>query len=110
MRWVQTECRQEVLALADFVGSTSAIIRFARETNANQIIIGTEEGILTELQKQNPGKIFIPASPSLVCIDMKKITLDDIERSLETMQPVITVPRDIGKAAKNALDRMLTAS
>lgn len=39
-----------------------------------------------------------------------KITLDDIERSLETMQPVITVPRDIGKAAKNALDRMLTAS
>ena len=104
------ECRQEVLALADFVGSTSAIIRFARETNANQIIIGTEEGILTELQKQNPGKIFIPASPSLVCIDMKKITLDDIERSLETMQPVITVPDDIGQAAKNALDRMLTAS
>jgi quinolinate synthase len=104
------ECRQDVLALADFVGSTSAIIRFARETKANEIIVGTEEGILAELQKHNPGKTFIPASPALVCVDMKKITLDDIERSLDTMQPVITVPRDIGQAAKNALDRMLAAS
>ncbi|PKN86226.1 MAG: quinolinate synthase [Deltaproteobacteria bacterium HGW-Deltaproteobacteria-1] len=104
------ECRQDVLALADLVGSTSAIIRFAHETKANEIIIGTEEGILAELQKHNPGKTFIPASPALVCIDMKKITLDDIERSLDTMQPVITVPRDIALAAKKALDRMLEVS
>lgn len=104
------ECRQDVLALADFVGSTSAIIRFARETKANEIIVGTEEGILAQLQKHNPEKTFIPASPALVCVDMKKITLDDIERSLDTMQPVITVPRDIGLAAKKALDRMLAAS
>ncbi len=104
------ECRPEVLALADFVGSTSAILRFARETKAKEIIIGTEEGILAELQKHNPEKTFILASPALFCADMKKITLDDIEKSLATMQPVITVSREVSLAAKNALDKMLALS
>ena len=104
------ECRPEVLALADFVGSTAAILRFARETKAKEIIIGTEEGILAELQKHNPEKTFILASPALFCADMKKITLDDIEKSLATMQPVITVSREVSLAAKNALDKMLELS
>lgn len=104
------ECREEVLALADFVGSTSAILQFVRESNAKEIIIGTEEGILTQLNKHHPGKTFIPASPALFCADMKKITLDDIEQSLTTMQPVITVPRDVSLAAKKALDKMLAIS
>ena len=104
------ECRPEVLALADFVGSTAAILRFARETEAKEIIIGTEEGIFAELQKHNPDKTFILASPVLFCADMKKITLDDIEKSLVTMQPVITVSREVSLAAKNALDKMLALS
>jgi quinolinate synthase len=104
------ECRPEVLALADFVGSTSAILRFARETKAMEIIIGTEKGILTQLAKENPEKTFIPASDALFCDDMKKISLDDIERSLTTMQPVITVPRQVSEAAKKALDKMLAVS
>ncbi|MHB8136840.1 MAG: quinolinate synthase NadA [Smithellaceae bacterium] len=104
------ECRPEVLQLADFIGSTSAIIRFVNASKASEIIVGTEEGIFAELQKHNPGKIFILASPSLVCADMKKITLDDIERSLDTMQPVITVPRDVSLAAKKALAKMLELS
>ena len=104
------ECRPDVLALADFVGSTAALLRFARETKAKEIIIGTEEGILAELQKHNPGKTFIPASPALFCADMKKITLDDIEKSLATMQPVITVSRKVSLAAKKALDKMLAIS
>lgn len=104
------ECRPEVLALADFVGSTAAILKFARGSKAKEMIIGTEEGILAELQKHNPEKTFIPASPALFCADMKKITLDDIEKSLETMQPVITVPQDVSLAAKNALDKMLAMS
>jgi len=104
------ECRPDVLALADFVGSTAALLRFARETKAKEIIIGTEEGILAELQKHNPGKTFIPASPALFCVDMKKITLDDIEKSLATMQPVITVSRKVSLAAKKALDKMLAIS
>ena len=104
------ECRPEVLALADFVGSTAAILRFARETEAKEIIIGTEEGIFAELQKHNPDKTFILASPALFCADMKKITLDDIEKSLVTMRPVITVSREVSLAAKNALDKMLALS
>jgi quinolinate synthase len=104
------ECRPEVLAMADFVGSTAAILQFARDSKTKEIIIGTEEGILVELLKHNPEKIFIPASPALFCAEMKKITLDDIEQSLETMQPVITVPRDVSLAAKNALDKMLAMS
>jgi len=104
------ECRPEVLALADFVGSTSAILRFARETKAMEIIIGTEKGILTQLAKENPEKTFIPASDALFCEDMKKISLDDIERSLTTLQPVITVPRKVSEAAKKALDKMLALS
>ncbi|MEE9910531.1 MAG: quinolinate synthase NadA [Deltaproteobacteria bacterium] len=104
------ECRPEVLALADFVGSTAAILQFVRNSQAREMIIGTEEGILTELQKRNPEKKFIPASSALFCADMKKITLDDIERSLMTMQPVITVSRDVSLAAKKTLDRMLAIS
>lgn len=104
------ECRPEVLALADFVGSTAAILRFARETKAKEIIIGTEEGIFAELQKHNPDKTFILASPVLFCADMKKITLDDIEKSLVTMRPVITVSQEVSLAAKNALDKMLALS
>jgi quinolinate synthase len=104
------ECRPEVLALADFVGSTAAILRFAADSKAKEIIIGTEEGILTELTKRLPDKTFIPASSALFCADMKKITLEDIEQSLTTMQPVISVPQDISLAAKKALDKMLAMS
>jgi quinolinate synthase len=104
------ECRPEVLALADFVGSTAAILRFARDSQAKEIIIGTEAGILAELQKHHPDKTFIPASPALFCADMKKISLDDILQSLTTMQPAITVPPDVSLAARKALDKMLAMS
>ena len=104
------ECCQEVLALADFVGSTSAILQFARNTKAMEIIIGTEKGILTQLIKENPEKTFILASDSLFCADMKKISLDDIERSLATLQPVVMVSRDVSLAAKKTLDKMLAFS
>lgn len=104
------ECRSDVLEMADFIGSTAAILDFARETKAQEIIIGTEEGILTRLQKENPDKKFIPAASALFCPDMKKITLESIEQSLTTMQPRITVPREISLAAKSALDKMLAYS
>ena len=104
------ECRPDVLALADFVGSTAAILRFAGETGAKEILVGTEEGILAKLQKQNPDKTFILASPDLFCADMKKITLEDIEQSLTTLQPIITVSREVSLAAQKALARMLDLS
>ncbi|PKN17401.1 MAG: quinolinate synthase [Deltaproteobacteria bacterium HGW-Deltaproteobacteria-6] len=104
------ECRPEVLALADFTGSTAAILQFARDSKAKEMIIGTEAGILAQLQKRHPEKTFIPASPALFCADMKKISLDDIEKSLTTMQPVIKVPGDVSLAAQKALDKMLAIS
>ncbi|NLN38125.1 MAG: quinolinate synthase NadA [Smithella sp.] len=104
------ECHPDVLALADFVGSTSAILKFARESKAKSIIIGTEAGIMARLKKESPEKTFILASDVLLCADMKKITLDDIEKSLTTMQPVVTVPQNISRAAKKALDKMLSLS
>ncbi|HPL95986.1 MAG TPA: quinolinate synthase NadA [Smithellaceae bacterium] len=104
------ECRPDVLALADFVGSTSAILKFARESGARTIIIGTEAGILDKLRKDSPDKQFVLASEALLCADMKKITLDDIEKSLITMQPAVTVSRKISRAAKKTLDRMLSLS
>ena len=101
------ECSPAVLEMADFVGSTAAMIEFCRTTPAREIIVGTEIGIMTPLKKQSPDKIFISPSPNLVCQTMKLITLETILESLKTMQPVIKVPEEIRIPAKRALDRML---
>ncbi len=104
------ECRPEVLAMADFVGSTSGILTFAKESDFKKIIIGTEQGIMHQLKKQNPGKTFIPASDKLICLDMKRITLDDILTSLLEMKHVVAVPEEIRAPANLALSRMLETS
>jgi len=104
------ECRPEVLAMADFVGSTSGILTFAKESDFKKIIVGTEQGIMHQLKKQNPGKTFIPASDKLICLDMKRITLDDILTSLLEMKHVVTIPEEIRVPADLALSRMLKAS
>lgn len=104
------ECRPEVLAMADFVGSTGKILNFARECDAGELIVGTEQGILYQLQKQNPGKSFIHASRDMVCRTMKCITLQDILTALREMKHVIKVPEEIRIPAKRALDRMLAIS
>lgn len=101
------ECTPEVLDMADFVGSTSGIIRFARETDADEIIVGTEVGIMYQLKKESPQKRFISASDNLICHTMKYITLEDILNSLVEMKHVIKVPEEVRVPAKKALDRML---
>ena len=107
---VHPECRPEVTAMADFVGSTGGILQFARETDAQEVIIGTEQGIMHQLKKESPGKTFILASNHLICLDMKRITLDDILSSLLDMKHVIRVPEEIRVPANLALGRMLEAS
>ncbi len=104
------ECTEGVLALADFVGSTTGIIRYARETEAKEIIIGTERGVLYQLRVQNPGKRFILASEKLTCETMRSITLEDIRDALEETKHVITVPAGIAAQARKALERMLEIS
>lgn len=101
------ECTPEVLDMADYVGSTQGIIEFVRKTDAQQIIVGTEIGIMCQLKKENPGKEFISASDNLICRTMKYTTLEDILNSLLEMKHVIKIPEDVRVPAEKALRRML---
>jgi quinolinate synthase len=104
---VHPECRPDVIALADEALSTSGIIRYGARDDVRELIVGTEVEILHRLNKENPGKTFIPASKKAVCPNMKKITLDKIVKSLETMAPEVRVPEEIGIRARGAVERML---
>jgi len=104
---VHPECRPEVIALADEVLSTSGMCRFAQQTEAKDIVVGTEIGVIHRLRKENPGKRFIAASEQAVCPNMKLITLEKILWSLEEMAPEVKVPEEIRLKAKAAVDKML---
>ncbi len=104
---VHPECRPEVIALADEVLSTGGMCRFARQTEAKEIAIGTEIGIIHRLRKENPGKKFIPVSEQAVCPNMKLITLEKMLWALEEMAPEVKVPEEIRLKAKAAVDKML---
>jgi len=104
---VHPECTPEVIALADAVLSTSQMVRYAKESAAKTFIVGTEEGLLYRLRRENPGKTFHLASSTLICPNMKKITLESVVKSLGKRQHIITVPEETRQAAVRALDRML---
>lgn len=101
------ECEPEVQKLADFLGSTSAIIKYAGEIPEKDLIIGTEEGILHLLKKQNPDKNFYLLSMGLICTNMKKTRLEDVHSALLNMQHEIHVDEDIRIKALKSLERML---
>jgi len=104
---VHPECRPEVIDLADEVASTSGICRYASRDDVQEMIVGTEIGILHRLRKENPGKRFIHISEQAVCPNMKMITLEKVLWALEEMAPEVKVPEDIRLRAKAAVDRML---
>ena len=104
---VHPECNPEVRRLADAVTSTGGILRFARESEAQKIIVGTEIGILHRLKQENPGKEFFAPSRVAVCPNMKKINLEKLLWSLEEMAPRIEIPPDIAPRAARAIERML---
>jgi quinolinate synthase len=81
--------------------------KFAKATKASTLIIGTEQGILYRLKKENPEKKFVLPSRALICPNMKLTTLEDVAESLLNMNNVVTVPDDIREKAKLTLDRML---
>jgi quinolinate synthase len=101
------ECRIEVLELADHVTSTSGMLRFAKASDAKELIIGTELGLMHRLRKENPDKFFYPLRKDMICPNMKKTTLKSIFTSLKEMKHVIKVSEEIRIPAKKALDRML---
>jgi quinolinate synthase len=104
---VHPECRREVLDLADKIASTSGIIKFVKEDEGNEYIIGTEMGILHRLRKEVPEKIFYPASYLSVCPNMKKNTLEKVLWALEELNPEIKVPEPIRTRALKAIENML---
>ncbi|MBN2654421.1 MAG: quinolinate synthase NadA, partial [Nitrospirae bacterium] len=101
------ECRIEVLEAADYVTSTSGMLRFAQESSSKEFIVGTELGIMYRLKKDNPDKIFYPLKKDMICPNMKKTTLQSVLSALKNMKNVVTVPEDIRIRAKKALDAML---
>lgn len=104
---VHPECKQEVLALADFIGSTSEIIDFAGACDAQEYIIGTELGVLYELKQKNPEKTFYSAGSVQCCPNMKKISLEKIIHVLETGDNAVSVTDELREKANAPLNRML---
>ena len=101
------ECEPEVQKLADFLGSTSEIIKYAGEIPEKDIITGTEEGVLHTLRRQNPDKNFYLLSTGLICTNMKKTRLEDVHNSLLNMQYEIHVDEIIRLKALKSLEEML---
>ena len=106
------ECPQDVLQHADFVGSTAAMLTFVRESNDKEFLVVTENGILYELQKQNPDKKFYSILEQeqycLNCEYMKYNSLENIYNALQTEQPELVMDEALMSAARLPLERMLT--
>ena len=107
---VHPECKPEVTAMADYIGSTSGIIKFATESDAKQFIVVTEMGVIHELKKRNPDKSFYTAGNMQVCPNMKKITLDKIIDALEQEKPEVIMDASLMEAAHKPMVRMLELS
>lgn len=101
------ECRPEVTHIADKVASTEGMLVYVRDSGAEEFIVGTEEGVIHRMRKQNPGKIFYQPSKAAVCPNMKRTNLEKILWSLQDMQHEIFVPADIADKALASIRRML---
>ena len=103
---VHPECSAEMRRIADFIGSTSQMCRYARESQAKTFIVATEEGLLHRLRRENPDKSFILAYEGAVCPNMKLNTLERIYMALKEEKHVVTVPEPIASKARKALEKM----
>lgn len=124
---VHPECRKAVTILADHVGSTAALLKYAQESDATEFIVATESGILHRMRQLCPGKTFIPAPPEASegeraageakigcncndCAFMKLNTLQKLRDCLSTLTPEITVDPEIASRALRPIERMLAMS
>ena len=110
------ECEKPVLIVADHIGSTSSLLNFTKKDDAKKYIVATESGILHQMKKESPEKIFIPAPPrdsTCACNDckfMKLITLKKLYNTLKYELPEVTVEENIRKKAEGSIIRMLKIS
>ncbi|MEZ5017750.1 MAG: quinolinate synthase NadA [Flavipsychrobacter sp.] len=109
------ECEEAVLRIADFIGSTTQLLKYSQEDDCQSFIVATETGILHQMQQLSPGKTFIPAPPdnSCACNDcphMKLNTLEKLYLAMKYELPEINMDEDLRLAAKKPIDKMLELS
>lgn len=107
------ECQKPIRIVSDFIGSTSALLSFSSEDDSRTYIVATEAGILHQMKKANPDKLFIPAPPkdsTCACNDCKFMKLHNLKKIYLTLKyewPEVTVPEEIRKLAEVPIRRML---
>ncbi len=107
---VHPECRKEVTELADYAGSTTGILKYAKESDAKEFVIGTENSIVQHLQFDCPDKLFYPLSIECICHNMKATTLVDVYNTLTGKKAEeITLDKQLMDQARNAIHRMVEA-
>lgn len=110
------ECKQTILTVADFIGSTAALLNFATKSENKKFIVATESGILHEMQKRNPDKIFIPAPPNdstcacNECNFMRLNTMEKLYECLKNETPEILIEKSLREKAVKPILRMLEIS
>lgn len=105
---VHPECTQEVLALADYIGSTAEIMSYAAASKKTEFIIGTEISIAEHLSYRCPDKRFYPMSKKLICPDMKLTSLPEVYQALcGTGGSEVTLPEEIMAGARKSIDAMI---
>lgn len=109
------ECEEPVLAIADYIGSTTGLLKFSQTDSSQEYIVATESGILHQMQKTSPHKTFIPAPPNNACACndcpyMKLNTLEKLYLCLKYETPEITMEESLRLAAKKPIERMLEIS
>ena len=109
------ECEEPVLALADYIGSTTGILKYAVSSPKNEFIVATEAGILHQMQKAAPGKTFIPAPPEASCACnecpyMRMNTLEKVYLALRDLTPRLEMDPALLSRARTPIDRMMALS
>jgi len=109
------ECEEPILRIADYVGSTTGILKYSQTDDAQEYIVATETGILHQMMKASPGKTFIPAPPDNGCAcndcpHMKRNTLEKIYLCMKYEQPAIEMEEELRLAARKPIERMLEIS
>ncbi|TAN18177.1 MAG: quinolinate synthase NadA [Chitinophagaceae bacterium] len=109
------ECEEVVLKMADFIGSTSALLKYTMKDEAKEYIVATETGILHQMEINSPEKTFIPAPPNNACAcnncpHMKLNTLEKLYLCMEYEEPEILMDEQLIMAARKPIDRMLEIS
>lgn len=109
------ECEEPILAMADYIGSTTGLLNYSINNPATEFIVATETGIIHQMEKANPNKVFIPAPPNNLCAcndcpHMKRNTLEKLYLCLKNELPEIEVPLDIIEKARKPIERMLDIS